>query len=267
MSSNARKSSDSNVSEEERPRTLVDDILASNHLPPQEKTFGRITEEAHTITGGAFETTAHPIRVVLYNLYNGSDPSMLAKLRAELASRPDLVRSLSQPDQHQDLKWTDLEQLPYLTACIMEGLRLAPGLGTRLGRVAPDREIVYNDKYRIPPNTPIGMSLLLLHWDEGVYGPNARSFDPERWIRIGTEARNKARADNKTFAPFSRGTRNCIGMHFAWALLYISVATIVQRFDLELDGVGPEDVDPVSDQFLLGTERLDGFNAFVKERS
>ena len=62
----------------------------------------------------------------------------------------------------------------------MEGLRLSPGLATRLARIAPDRELVYNDSV-IPAGTPISMTVLLLRWNESVY-PNARKSEPERWM-------------------------------------------------------------------------------------
>ena len=87
----------------------------------------------------------------------------------------------------------------------MEGLRLNPGLATRLARIAPDRNLQY-DKWTIPAGSPVGMTAFLMHQDENLY-PNSEAFDPERWM---DEARK--RRLEKSFAPFSRGTRNCIGM-------------------------------------------------------
>ncbi len=49
-----------------------------------EKTLDCVGDEVGTITGGAFETTAHTIRYILYYLY--SDPAMLRKLRSELVT-------------------------------------------------------------------------------------------------------------------------------------------------------------------------------------
>ena len=53
----------------------------------------------------------------------------------------------------------------------------------------------------------------------------------------------------------------------AWAELYMTVAALVLRFDFELDGAGPKDVEPVSDQFLIGTADSSGIRAFVKTRA
>jgi cytochrome P450 len=74
-----------------------------------------------------------------------------------------------------------------------------------MARIAPDRELVY-DKWTIPAGTRVGMTMLLMHLDENLY-PDPKKFDPERWMDM--ESRKEA---VKTYAPFSRGTRICLGM-------------------------------------------------------
>ena len=44
----------------------------------------------------------------------------------------------------------------------------------------------------------------------------------------------------------------------AWAELYMTLAMLVSRFDLKFVGTGPEDVDPDSDQFVIGTKSKKG---------
>lgn len=174
-------------------RTIVHEILDSN-LPPAEKTLERISDELSTVAGAAFETAAHTTRVILYHLY--SNPSMLARLRAEL---DDAARKHG----GDNTPLSALEKLPLLTGAVREGLRLSPGVATRLARVAPDRDLFYED-WRIPAGTPVGMTSLLMHLDEGVY-PDPRAFNPDRWTE-------EAKRSDKAFAPFSRGTRICLGM-------------------------------------------------------
>lgn len=175
-------------------RTIVHEILDSK-LPPSEKTFKRIFEDVSTVLGAGFETTASALRVIFVNLF--SNEEILQRLRVELDSNG------STSDDHLDLK--RLEQLPYLTSILMEGLRLSPALATRLARIAPDRDLLYG-KWRIPAGTPVGMTAILMHTDEKVYSDPQR-FAPDRWV--DPEARKKA---EKAFAPFSRGTRMCLGM-------------------------------------------------------
>ena len=52
----------------------------------------------------------------------------------------------------------------------------------------------------------MGMTVLLMHHDESIY-PNPDAFDPERWM----DPKRKERLE-KYFFPFSKGTRNCLGL-------------------------------------------------------
>ena len=74
------------------------------------------------------------------------NPSILAKLRNELkAARPDVSAPLSMKDT---------EQLPYLSAVVAEGLRLAVGTSQRQTRINPNDVMVFNDgkkSWKIPP--------------------------------------------------------------------------------------------------------------------
>ena len=143
-----------------------------------------------------FETTASVLRLIFFHVF--SNPEILGRLRAELASA-------SIPADPNAVDLSALEKLPYLTAILMEGLRLSPAISARMQRIAPDRDLVYG-AWRIPAGTPVGMTAVLLHEDESLY-PEPKRFNPERWMDL--EARKKA---EKTYAPFSRGTRVCLGM-------------------------------------------------------
>ncbi|KAI0008991.1 cytochrome P450 [Xylariaceae sp. FL0662B] len=148
--------------DDDGPSMLVHEIMQSK-LPPPEKSFERVFDEMSTTTGAGFETTAAVIRIAAFHIY--SDPKILQKLRAELATAPD----------HD---WETLEQLPYLTAIVMEALRLAPALATRSARIARVKDLVYAD-WRIPAGTPVGMTIHLLHQNEEEY-PEPKRFNPDR---------------------------------------------------------------------------------------
>ncbi|KAI1146658.1 trichodiene oxygenase [Nemania diffusa] len=224
-STSSAKKDNSNTS-----RTIIDEILESK-LPPSDKTVDRIYEDVSTICNAAFETTANVLRPVLFHVF--SNPSILQRLRSEL----ECIETI-------DLK--ALEQLPYLTSVLKEGLRLGGGTSTRLQRVS-EKDLFYGN-WRIPAGYPVGMSTILMHNDEDVH-PNAKSFYPERWM----DAESKRRAE-KGFAPFSKGSRVCLGMHLAWGELYMVVATLVQRFDFEFPNASADDFVCDSDQFLIRTK-------------
>ncbi|KAI1761930.1 cytochrome P450 [Hypoxylon sp. FL1150] len=221
---------------DEGRRTIVHEILDSK-LPPAEKASARVFED----------TTASALRLITFHLY--TNPDILQRLRDELAGASDT------------LEWERkvLEQLPYLTAILMEGLRLSPAIGTRMARIAPDRDLSY-EKWTIPAGTPVGMTLVLMHSDDSIY-PDPHRFSPERWM--DPDARRKL---DKAFAPFSKGTRNCLGMHLAWAEMYILIATLVQRYDFKYQGAVAEDFLCVSDQFAIGTKSQGVLRATVMQR-
>ena len=84
------------------------------------------------------------LSVMTYHLL--ADPALLDRLRAELVD--------AMPDPHTQPRMEKLEALPYLTACIQEGLRLSYGVSGRLARISPDKPMVFNDGARdwyIPP--------------------------------------------------------------------------------------------------------------------
>lgn len=172
--------------------------IVDSNLPPEDKTVKRVFSDVATVTGAGFETTSSVLRLIVYHVF--SNPVILRRLRAELANA---AKRSSSPDASIPLHI--LEQLPYLTAVLMEGMRLSPALFTRSQRIAPDRDLIY-DKYRIPAGTPVGMTVMFMHMDERLY-PDPQKFDPERWVN--PENRRKS---EKTYAPFSRGTRICLGM-------------------------------------------------------
>ncbi|KAI1392440.1 trichodiene oxygenase [Hypoxylon trugodes] len=232
----------SSSSDDKVQNTMIHAVVHST-LPSSDKTLDRILEEVATVTGAAYETTANVLRLIIYHVYTNED--ILRRVREELATNHAL---LSDP-----ITFRELEQLPYLTAILMEGLRLSPGIGTRAARIT-DKDLFYGH-WRIPARTPVGMTTLLMHTDEKLY-PNPMHFNPDRWMDPAT----REVADNK-FAPFSRGTRICLGMHLAWAEMYLLLAALVQGFDITVKGATAGGFEFERDNFGIGTKA--GCNLFV----
>ena len=90
--------------------TVFSEILNSK-LPPHEISQQRLQNEAVSVIGAGFETTRWALTVQSYSIL--ANPSIHRRLRKELEEAipdPDLIPS-----------WTDLQKLPYLSACIEEG--------------------------------------------------------------------------------------------------------------------------------------------------
>jgi len=174
--------------------TIFYEIIHSD-LPPAEKTTKRLQAEAAAILGAGAVTTAWTLTTALYHLV--VQPEKLKRLRTE-------IRSVM-PDPFQPATLQQLEQLPYLTGVIMEGLRLSNGVSTRLARVAPDRSLYFHD-WVIPKGTPVGMTSVLIHQNPDIF-PQPLEFIPERWL----DPKEKQRME-RYLVPFSKGTRVCLGM-------------------------------------------------------
>ena len=74
-----------------------------------------------------------------------------------------------------------------------------------------------------PPclQTPVGITGAIVHLNPELF-PNPLTFEPERFI---ADPRLK-----QSLLNFSRGSRQCLGMHVAYAQLYLLTAGIWRRF-------------------------------------
>lgn len=131
-------------------------------------------------------------------------------LRAELEE--------AMPDASTQLDSNSLQKLPYLTACIQEGLRLVYGIAGRNPRVSPEKPMKYKD-WVIPAGTPVSMTAMDIHHDEQIY-PDSRSYIPERWLN---NPKTKDGGNlNRYLVSFGKGARSCLGIK--WVLsLYLHV--------------------------------------------
>ncbi|UZP35118.1 hypothetical protein NXS19_002934 [Fusarium pseudograminearum] len=129
----------------------------------------------------------------------------------------------------ENLKWTDLEQRPYLWAVIHEALRVMPGVSHRSARIAREEDLVYqsqdgNTNWVIPRGTPIGMTSMINHWNEELF-PKPDEFLPERWLENGKPNYKL----QKFLISFGKGSRACIGENLAYCEVYIMAALMAFR--------------------------------------
>ena len=156
----------------------------------------------------------------------------------------ELRRVMPTPRHHADLQ--TLQDLPYLTAIILEGLRLSHPVTHRVARSFPNKALYYGN-YKIPPGTTVFMTSLLMHENEDIF-PDPRVFRPERWQGDGGLQRY--------LTPFTRGSRACLGINLAWAEMYLVLASVFRRFEFDISGVVRErDIDIARDVLLGAPSR------------
>ncbi|CAG7561048.1 unnamed protein product [Fusarium equiseti] len=108
---------------------------------------------------------------------------------------------------------------------------------------------------QLPYLTRMSASSYLIDTDEEHY-PDPFRFDPERWMH------GKASL-SRHFVPFCKGSRQCIGMNLAYAELYLTVAKVFSRFDMELVRTSRRDVE-IAHDFFVGMPALDSKGVFAR---
>ena len=119
-------------------------------------------------------------------------------------------------------------------------LRLLFGSVQRLPRVNRFWGLKYLD-HEIPANIPIGMDAFHMHTNEEIF-PSPTEFLPERWLGDPTGP-DGLRPLSHYLVSFSRGSRGCVGKDLAMLELYVALATLFRRHELELFETSREDVD------------------------
>jgi cytochrome P450 len=147
-----------------------------------------------------------------------------------LAQHPE-VRQKLQTELQQVLagrlpKLEDMRQLTYTNQIVKESMRLYPPVAI-FGREAA-RDCTIGD-YEVSQGTIITISQWVMH-RHPKYFNNPEAFEPERW----TEEFEK-QLPRGVYIPFGDGPRVCIGKGFAQMEAVLLLATIAQRFEIDLE--------------------------------
>ncbi|GAQ36803.1 cytochrome P450 [Aspergillus tubingensis] len=222
----------------EKPKPIYPAILNNEKVPEDEKRLARLTDDAIFLVQAGTDAPGRALVLTLYYILR--DPEVHKKLRSELCA--------AWPDATMEPGLIALEQLPYFTAVLKEGLRLSSLVSTRLPRVAPDEELHFHG-YEIPRGVPVSMTTFFILRDPKIF-PEPLQFIPERWLLEPEDLRKLERY----LVPFSKGTLGCMGQSMAWAWLYMVLGTLLRRFEMRLYDTTERNVTPVRDKFLWQTE-------------
>ncbi|KAK2607595.1 hypothetical protein N8I77_006258 [Diaporthe amygdali] len=257
----------------EESQSVFHSLLRSD-MPPAELSDMRLSADAMALLAAGTATTSSVLTLISFYIISES------RIRNRL--RDELGVAMAGVPPGKLLQWTRLEKIPYLNACIKEGVRWVPLFPTdiqrrgkmctdpqanrigrtfrRNGRISPDQELQYKG-YTIPKNTLVSMSLSLQHVDPAVF-PEPNRFRPERWL-----GEYDPRMDDY-MQPFSKGSRDCLGKKYeasisalsslsdifsrslARAELYIAIGTLFRPGGprLTISGCDESDIFPVNDK-------------------
>ena len=192
--------------------SLLDMMLAASPDRSAESEQS-LRDQVITIFLAGYETVANALAWTWYLL--SQNPECERRMHAEVD------REL----QGRLPGYDDLPRLRYTEMVLAESLRLYPPAWA-MGRYAlSDFRL---GKYFLPAKTTVLMSQFVLHRDARFF-PDPLRFDPQRFT---PEA--KARRLKFTYFPFGAGARQCIGESFAWMEGVLALATLAQKWKLNL---------------------------------
>ena len=194
------------------PPDFLDNFLKTQKARPE-----LVTDEivlAHLISNVAAggDTTTGSMAGVVYQTLK--HPRVLKRLQQELDDNVE----------ETPVSWKVASGLVYLDAVIQESLRFYPAVSFALERVVPQEGLKLPDGRFLAPGTVVGMHPWVVTRDKSIFGTDADSFVPERWLQEEGEATSAfssriARMKNGILS-FGAGKRRCAGKNLATLEMY-----------------------------------------------
>lgn len=211
------------------PEDFLDKIMNAHEADPKKVT------DAHmfilgwsNITAGS-DTTGISLSAILY--YLTINPKSMQRLMLEIAKVDD-----SETCTKFGFSFAQAQKMPFLQACIKEGLRLHSAVGLPLWRVVPRGGATVCGRY-FPEGNVVGINSWVAHYNEDVFGADAKGFRPERWLEASD---SQLRTMESYFIPFGLGSRTCVGRHISMFEISKVLPVLVRDFEFELVGIENE---------------------------
>lgn len=185
-----------------------------------------LVDQLMTFLAAGHETTASAMTWAIYMLC--LNPDVQTRLRAEIREK------LPSVDEDTEITSQIIDHMPYLNAVCNEVLRYYPPVPITIRDAGNDTSIV--GQY-----VPKGTRVMLIPWainkQESLWGPDAKKFNPERWMpsEKNPHAANGGAPSNFAMLTFLHGPRSCIGQAFAKAEFACLLASWVGRFQFKLN--------------------------------
>ncbi|KAF7185104.1 Cytochrome P450 monooxygenase [Pseudocercospora fuligena] len=224
-----RRTAEDIVTEHEHDGAPKDDMLQVL-INSDNFSHKQLVDEVVHFLAAATETTAGSIVWGIHLL--SRHPDMQSRLREELHSHIPSISYLT----NDDISST-LENMPYLNAIIKEILRFH-SMNTILWRqcISSTANIC---GHHIPIGTKLTFSPWALQRDPAHWGPDARTFNPERWL---IDPISGGADHSYSFLNFGAGPRRCIGETYAKVQMRCMLSAMIGAFEW-----APINVDKESD--------------------
>ena len=190
---------------------------------PDKMTTRDIVVHLSTNVFAGSDTTAITLRAIVYFLCR--HPVAREKMVAELDA-VDAQGQLGSPISYKEASTL----LPYMSAVVMESMRLHPSVGLLMERHVPAGGLDIHG-HHLPSGTIVGINPWVTNRDVSVF-PDPEAFRPERWLGA-TDAELK-RMDSLWELNFGWGSRKCIGRHISWVEINKVIPELYRQFEVQL---------------------------------
>lgn len=198
----------------DRPQDLLTLLMEARDADTGEAmTDAQLRDEVMTLFLAGHETTANALAWTFYLL--SQNPAAARRLREELT----LALGGRTP------AFEDLPKLPFTARVVQESMRLYPPVWVLARQVMEDDTV---GGYLLRRGTFVAACPYVTHRDAR-YWPAPETFDPDRFLPERMAAQPRF-----AYFPFSGGPRQCIGNQFALMEAQLIVASVAQRYALEL---------------------------------
>lgn len=89
---------------------------------------------------------------------------------------------------------------------------------------------LFQENYKIPSGTSIGISIYTLHRREDIWGVDAGKFNPDNFL-----PENISKRHQYSYVPFAGGIRNCVGSKYAIMSMKIILINLIRNYEFKTD--------------------------------
>lgn len=172
-----------------------------------------IVDECHVFCVAGSDTTSVAITNCLFYLAKHVDKQ--TKLAEEIRGAFETS---------DDIRSKVLAKLPYLQACISEGMRIWPSAVGHMERINYKEDTMISG-FHVPKGCEISSNFLHIARDSR-YFHDPLEYKPERWI--DPDCKDNLEASQ----PMQVGPRRCIGQNLGWQEMRLIVANLLWHFEL-----------------------------------
>jgi cytochrome P450 len=173
----------------------------------------------HILLAGR-DTTAGLLGWACWNL--ARQPAVFNKLRTTI------LETFGSYDQPHEISFERLKTCSYLQHTLNETLRLYPSVPLNAREATRDTSLPCGggpdgqSRVYIKKGEDVSYSVYAMHRRKDIWGDDAESFVPERWV---------GRKTGWEYLPFNGGPRICLGQQFALTEAGYVLTRLIQRFD------------------------------------